>query len=108
MAELENAGPTHLSWQGAYLRFDHHTRYSRRHERDLATLLVDPGVACHSYRLSPRGIRRLRRHAAVAPGIPAIELPLTLHARLNPVYEIEFGLMRVGLIEAAPVAREQL
>lgn len=46
--------------------------------------------------------------AAFAPGIPPFELPLTLDARLNPVYEVEFGLMRVGLIEAAPVAREQL
>ncbi len=46
--------------------------------------------------------------SAVAPGLPAFELPLTFNLALDPLFVVEFGLTTVHLIEAAPPSRGQL
>jgi hypothetical protein len=43
-----------------------------------------------------------------APGLPRFELPLTMSVALNPIYFVEFTLLRAGMIRASPAPREAL
>jgi hypothetical protein len=43
-----------------------------------------------------------------AAGLPRFELPLTLNVVLNPLFLIEFWLIKVGVLEVTPTPREQV
>ncbi len=45
---------------------------------------------------------------AVAPGLPPFEVPLTLDLASNPAFLAEFALIQAGVIEPAPMSRDQL
>jgi hypothetical protein len=45
---------------------------------------------------------------ATAPFLPPFEVPLTLNPLLNPLLLVELALLRSGVIDAAPAARQRL
>jgi predicted AlkP superfamily phosphohydrolase/phosphomutase len=45
---------------------------------------------------------------AAAPGLPPFEVPLTLDLASNPVFLAEFSLIQAGVIEPAPISRDEL
>jgi hypothetical protein len=45
---------------------------------------------------------------ATAPGLPMFELPLTLSVLLNPLFFVEFAMIRFGIIDVMPVPRDRL
>lgn len=45
---------------------------------------------------------------AMAPGLPAFEVPLTLDFRLDPILAFEYGLLRAGWIRLVPHPRSYL